>query len=77
LPDAEARVCAAVEESIARFEPRLTNVQVFPDPSADPKKMRLEFRIQGTLRMEPSPDVSFVTVLKLATGETAVQQAAA
>jgi type VI secretion system protein ImpF len=75
VTDARARVSAAIEESIARFEPRLTNVRVVSDPSADPKTLRLEFQIHATLHMDPAPEVSFVTVLKLSTGETSIQQA--
>jgi type VI secretion system protein ImpF len=74
VTDAQAKVCAAIEETIARFEPRLANVRVIPDSSADPKQLKLEFQIHATLNMDPSPEVSFVTVLKLSTGETTIQQ---
>jgi predicted component of type VI protein secretion system len=71
---ATARVAAELEEAISRFEPRLVNVRAIPLAGQDPKKLRLEFQIQATLRMDPSPDISFVTLLKLTTGETTVQQ---
>ncbi len=37
--------------------------------------MKLDFEIQATLRVDPSPEVAFVTVLKLTTGETTIQKA--
>lgn len=73
IADAKERVSAAIEETIARFEPRLADIRVVPDPSSDPKKLRLEFQIHGTLHMDPAPEVSFVTVLKLSTGEASIQ----
>jgi type VI secretion system protein ImpF len=75
VTDAKQKVSDAIEETIARFEPRLADVRVVPDPSSDPKKLRLEFQIHGTLHMDPAPEVSFVTVLKLSTGEASIQAA--
>jgi type VI secretion system protein ImpF len=75
MGDVSARVAASIEEAINRFEPRLTNVQAIPVPATDASKLRLEFQINATLRIDPSPDVSFVTLLKLTTGETSIQQA--
>jgi type VI secretion system protein ImpF len=74
IGDARARVCAAIEDTIARFEPRLANVRVMADSTVDPKQLKLEFQIHATLNMDPSPEVAFVTVLKLSTGETSIQQ---
>jgi type VI secretion system protein ImpF len=74
MAHATARVGAALEEAITRFEPRLVNVRAIPLAGQDPKKLRLEFQIQAMLRMDPSPEVSFVTLLKLTTGETTIQQ---
>jgi type VI secretion system protein ImpF len=71
---ATARVAQELEEAISRFEPRLVNVRAVPLGGQDPRKLRLEFQIQATLKMDPSPDVSFVTLLKLTTGETTIQQ---
>jgi type VI secretion system protein ImpF len=74
ISDARTRVCAAIADTIARFEPRLANVRVTPDPTVDPKLLKLEFQIHATLNMDPSPEVAFVTVLKLSTGETSIKQ---
>ncbi len=35
----------------------------------------MSFEIRATLRLDPSPEVAFVTLLKLTTGETTVQRA--
>jgi type VI secretion system protein ImpF len=72
--DVANRVGGAIEETITRFEPRLRDVHAVLLKSKDVKQMRLEFQIQATLRVEPSPEVAFVTILKLSTGETSVQR---
>jgi type VI secretion system protein ImpF len=71
---AQERVCAAIADAIVRFEPRLINVRVLPVSIADPKVLKLEIQIQATLRVDPAPEVSFVTVLQLTTGETTIQR---
>jgi predicted component of type VI protein secretion system len=42
--------------------------------SKEVKQLRLEFQIHATLRVNPAPEVAFVTVLKLSTGETSIEQ---
>jgi type VI secretion system protein ImpF len=71
--DIAERVGGAIEEAISRFEPRLSDVRAIPLESSELKPMRLDFQIQATLRVEPSPEVAFVTILKLSTGEASVQ----
>ena len=72
---AQTRLCEAIVDAVRRFEPRLSNVHVIPVSDLDPKILKLEFQIQAMLRLDPAPEVSFVTVLQLTTGETSVQQA--
>jgi type VI secretion system protein ImpF len=67
---------AAIEEVIARFEPRLGNVRARLIESDDKGKTRLEFEIKATLRVDPAPEVAFMTILKLSTGQTSIQQVA-
>jgi type VI secretion system protein ImpF len=74
-PDAARRVCAALEEVIGRFEPRLANVRAVPVKSDAAAILRLNFEIQATLRLDPAPEVTFVTLLKLTTGEATIQRA--
>jgi type VI secretion system protein ImpF len=72
--DIADRVGEAIEEVITRFEPRLSDVRAVPLKSHELKPMRLDFQIQATLRVEPSPEVAFVTILKLSTGEASIQK---
>ncbi len=72
---AQESVCAAIEDAINRFEPRLNNVRVIPVSTADSKTLKLEFQIQATLHLDPAPEVAFMTVLQLTTGQTTIQRA--
>jgi type VI secretion system protein ImpF len=72
---AAAKVIERIETAIARFESRLTNVRATLIDNPDEKQLRLKFQIQATLRVEPSPDVAFVTILKISTGEASIQRA--
>jgi type VI secretion system protein ImpF len=72
-PMAIERIRTKIEQAIARFEPRLANVRAkILKPEAG-VTLRLEFEIHATLRVDPSPEVAFITVLKLTTGETSIQ----
>lgn len=74
-PNAPQRVCAAIEEALATFEPRLTDVRAVPLKSDGLRSLTLDFEIRATLRLDPSPEVAFVTLLKLTTGEATIQRA--
>jgi type VI secretion system protein ImpF len=73
-PNAPQRVCAAIEEAIAVFEPRLTDIQATPLKGEASKSLTLDFEIRATLRLDPAPEVAFVTLLKLTTGEATIQR---
>jgi type VI secretion system protein ImpF len=73
-PNAPQRVCAAIEEAIVLFEPRLTDVQAIPLKGDASKSLTLDFEIRATLRLDPAPEVAFVTLLKLTTGEATIQR---
>lgn len=68
------RVGERLEQAIARFEPRLRNVHARLIEEEAEKQMKLKFEIHATLRVDPSPEVAFVTILKLTTGETSIQK---
>lgn len=74
-PNSTRRICAAIEEAIATFEPRLAQVQVIPLRRDASPSLRLDFEIRATLRLNPSPEIAFVTLVKLTTGEATVQRA--
>ncbi len=73
-PMAIERIRSKIEQTIARFEPRLANVRAKILKPEEGALLRLEFEINATLRVDPSPDVAFITVLKLTTGETSIQR---
>jgi type VI secretion system protein ImpF len=73
-PGAALRICAEIAETIAMFEPRLTDVHAVPLEGDPSKTLQLDFKIRATLRVEPSPEVAFVTLLKLTTGEATIRR---
>jgi type VI secretion system protein ImpF len=67
------RLRRVVEESIAQFEPRLTEVKVSVIEGKESDRS-LRFRIDALLRAEPSPEpVTFDSVLQLSTRAFVVQ----
>jgi len=72
--DARYRLKRAIEDSIARFEPRLTRVTVTPE-APQPHERVLRFRIDAILRVDPVREpVTFDTVVESG-GTTRVQEA--
>ena len=72
--DVSSKVAERIEQVISRFEPRLRNVRARLIEEPDEKQMKLKFQIHAILRVDPSPEVAFVTILKLSTGETSIQR---
>ncbi|HVT98593.1 MAG TPA: type VI secretion system baseplate subunit TssE [Acidobacteriaceae bacterium] len=63
----------AIEGCVRAFEPRLTSVRVSID-DADRGDRRLRFHIEGMMKLDPSPEeITFDTVLELASGEYKVK----
>ncbi len=60
-----------IGELIERFEPRLRDVQVILGKQ-DPLGREIRFQIEGRLRVEPFPELGFVTVLELTTGRALI-----
>jgi type VI secretion system protein ImpF len=60
-----------VEDAIAIFEPRLTDVHIdVVEVEGEQFRRELRFHIEATLRMDPTPEqVVFDTVLNFASGE--------
>ncbi|MEW5925891.1 MAG: type VI secretion system baseplate subunit TssE [Gemmatimonadota bacterium] len=65
------RLLRQVEECIATFEPRISNVRVTPAVVRDAEGgRRLRFLVEGTLRMDPGPErVAFDTELETSSGK--------
>lgn len=67
------RLRLAIETCISNYEPRLMDVRVTLEGS-DTADRRLRFHIEGNMKLDPAPEeVSFDTVLDLASGEYRVK----
>jgi type VI secretion system protein ImpF len=62
-----------IEGVVSRFEPRLKDIRVTMIDPGDSKDRTLKFRIDARLRLDPSPDVAFDTILELSSGHTSVK----
>jgi type VI secretion system protein ImpF len=68
-PEGRRGVQTAVEDTIARFEPRLANVRVKLVDADQKSAPQLRFVIEGLLRMDPNPEqVVFDTVFDSSNG---------
>lgn len=70
-PEREA-IGRLIADAIMRSEPRLRNVRTTLLSGKNVLERQLKFRIEGTLRVDPSPGVEFETVLELSSGQAAV-----
>jgi type VI secretion system protein ImpF len=67
------RLTEEILDTLRRFEPRLTNIQVNLSNQKEGQVSQVRFSIAATLLMDPSPEqVMFDTVLEVATGVYAV-----
>ena len=69
------RLLRHLEQTIAIFEPRLSNVRVVAvENTTDTVTRALRFQIEALLRMDPAPEqITFDTVLQLSSGEYQVK----
>ncbi len=68
------RLLRLLQATVKLFEPRLANVRIVPVEIPETGRSALNFRIEGLLLMDPTPErVSFDTVLKLSSGEYEVK----
>lgn len=68
-PTVRRELARQVEDLLRVFEPRLEDPRVTPEDLRDRDRRRLRFTIEGTLRMDPSPErLVFDTVLETASG---------
>ncbi len=66
-------IARAVEQVIARHEPRLANVRVVvPKQPLDPMTRELRFQVEATLAADPANQLSFTTVLELVSGQATI-----
>lgn len=71
----KARLGSLLGEIIARHEPRLRNVTVTVIEADSASDLRVQFRIDARLAVDPSPEVGFVTVMDIFSGATSVAPA--
>ena len=62
-----------LENLIMTFEPRLVDVRAIPIDAGAKDPHRIQFQIEGRLRLEPNPRIEFETVVELLTGQTLVK----
>ncbi len=65
-------LCRRIEETIAHFEPRLTDIRVTFLRDEENHRPVMRCRIEGRLAVDPSPELSFDTVTEPMTGKTKV-----
>lgn len=67
------QLAAFVEEALATYEPRLTNVKVTVPPRGDSPLAEVRLQVEAVLRLEPNPErISFDTVLHKANGDVEI-----
>ena len=69
--ESKARLLRYVEDSLALFEPRITDLRIsIAEAESEQHKRELRFSVEGTLLMDPTPErVVFDTVLHIASGD--------
>ena len=68
-----SRLATIIEQAIAIFEPRLTNVKVTATPQDDSPLSDVRMQVEAVLRLEPSPErITFDTVMHKGNGDLEV-----
>ncbi len=76
-PSRRDQLRAEVEQTIRRFEPRLTNVRVAAVEPGDTLEATLRLRIEAMLRAEPAPEpIAFDTLVDATTADVQVRATA-
>ncbi len=69
------RLGAMLGDIIARHEPRLRAVNVTVIEADSASDLRVQFRIDARLAVDPSPEIGFVTIMDIFSGATSVTPA--
>lgn len=72
-PGQQAEIGRLIEEIITLHEPRLRNVRA-TQVKTRALDLRVLFHIDAQLRVDPSPEVAFETVVELTTGHASVRE---
>jgi type VI secretion system protein ImpF len=74
-PARRQRLCAEIEGTIRRFEPRLASVLVSEGAPHDPLDARLRLRIEALMHADPAPEpVAFEGTLDATTAELRLRE---
>ena len=74
-PEARAAIGRVLETIILRHEPRLRDVRATLLEGDKATQRMVKFRVEARLRVEPSPEVAFDTILELTTGHSSITRA--
>jgi type VI secretion system protein ImpF len=72
-PGKQESIGAVIEKIIVQHEPRLRNVRATLVRSRG-LDLRVRFHIDAEISVDPSPKVSFETVVELTTGQTSIRE---
>jgi type VI secretion system protein ImpF len=64
-----------IQQIIETFEPRLRDVRVRYEPGENAAQRSIRYHIDARLSVDPAPEVGFETVLELASGKYAIENA--
>ena len=67
-------IAVLVEAVVALFEPRLRDVKAIAVDPEEHDVQRIKFIIEAKLRIDAGPEVSFETVVELASGHTSIKE---
>jgi type VI secretion system protein ImpF len=71
------RLLRQIEETLAQFEPRLTDIRIsLADGDGETRRRELHFVVEATLQLDPTPEqVMFDTVLQFSSGQYDIDSA--
>jgi type VI secretion system protein ImpF len=73
MADKQGEIARTIATLVARFEPRLRDIDVRVMEQPDIHHRRIRFQIEAKFRIEPFSDVEFETVLELSSGHTSIE----
>ncbi len=68
------RLAEMIERIVTRFEPRLRDVRTILIDQGEDSRRTITFHVSGRLSVDPAAEVSFETVLELASGHAQVNR---
>ena len=72
-PKQREEIGRLIEAVITQYEPRLKDIHVTVQEEFDHKQLKVKFRLEGRLALDPAPEVMFDTTLELGSGQYSVK----